>query len=761
MSSKVLDAASDPLRLRILKLLHTQGPLSYSDIMSSIKLHPSRDAGKFAYHLRRIRQSGLVMVDNETKKYMLTPLGGEMVDFSRSLEEYALKKRGKLLVRTSRLTLEEFDQNKIAKSLIKEAKIPTALAQKIVGEVEERLLKLGTLYLTAPLIREFVNAVLIEKGLKEYRDKLTRLGLPVYDVSHLIKMAGNTFLNVEAIRNSTSDSIMTEYVLINAIPQGIANAHLSGFIHISDLGSWILKPFGLQHDSRVFLKDGFKPGPSDPLSLHLSPPKTFHAALSLMSAIVESATVELAGEQVMNYFNTFLAPFVRHLSFDEVKEALRLFIFNLSQSSFRGFLAEVALGVDSRVPGHLEKVEVFGSGGDAGCYGDFVDEAHEVLRALLEAMVEDDFHLPVFRPRLIFNLRPGDFDRKEAESSLIQVHKLASRYGTPLFANLVREGHGNSTYFTLGTKLGVDWTLDWDLDTLRTGVLGTTLVNLPRLSYEAKGNDDRFIEILDEYINMACKTLRMKHRAIEERLSQLLLPTLSRLVPKDPYFRHTNASQLVGFIGLSEAVKTQTGSKLYEAQDSLNFAKKIIEHARDLVKSLSKKFSQRVVIAQTPSDEASQRLAELDADQYGWSSIYNQGTKDAPYYTDIGVVPLEADIPLRERLRIEGDFHALFTGGQLTLIELDEPEQDPEKLLDLTKSICLSSAIGAFAYTRSLSYCNNCKKVFGGHLAKCLKCESVDSLTLYDRASARYLPLSLWPVSKRKAFDRRVRYMAS
>jgi len=701
------------------------------------------------------------MVDNETKKYMLTPLGVEMVDFSRSLEEYALKKRGKLLVRTSRLTLEEFDRNKIAKSLIKEAKIPTALAQKIVGEVEERLLKLGTLYLTAPLIREFVNAVLIEKGLKEYRDKLTRLGLPVYDVSHLIKTAGNMLPNVEAIRNSTSDSIMTEYVLINVIPQKIANAHLSGFIHINDLGSWILKPSELQHDLRVFLKEGFNPGPSDPLSLHLNPPKTFHAALSLVSAIVESATVELAGEQVINYFNTFLASFVRHLSFDEVKEALRSFIFNLNQSSFRGFLAEVALGVDSYVPSHLEKVEVFGSGGEVGCYEDFADEVHKVLKALLEVLVEDDFHLPVFRPHLIFNLRSGDFDRKEAESSLIQVHELASKHGTPLFANLVGEGHRNSTYFTLGTRLGVDWTLEWDLDTLRTGVLGTTLINLPRLSYEAKGNDDRFVEILDEYINMAGKTLRMKHRIIEERLSQLSLPTLSRLVPKDPYFRHTNASQLIGFIGLNEAVKTQTGSELYEAQDSLNFAKKIVEHAQDLVNSLSKKSNQRMVIAQTPSDEASQRLAELDVDQYGWSSIYTQGTKDAPYYTDIGVVPLEANTPLRERLRIEGDFHTLFTGGQLTLIELDEPEQDPEKLFDLTKSICLSSSIGAFAYTRPLSYCNNCKRVFGGHPTKCPKCESVDPLTPYGRASARYSPLSLWPLSKRKALDRRVRYTAS
>ena len=59
-----------------------------------------------------------------------------------------------MLVRTSHLTMEEFDVNKIANSLIKEAKVPAELAQKAAKEAEKRLIKSKTKYLTAALIRK-------------------------------------------------------------------------------------------------------------------------------------------------------------------------------------------------------------------------------------------------------------------------------------------------------------------------------------------------------------------------------------------------------------------------------------------------------------------------------------------------------------------------------------------------------------------------------------------------------------------------------
>ncbi|MCK5592910.1 helix-turn-helix domain-containing protein, partial [Candidatus Bathyarchaeota archaeon] len=176
---RVLKAVASSIRLKVLNLLLNRGPLSYTEIMKILRLNPTRDAGRFAYHLKYLLKADLIEPDAEAKKYRLTDLGRTIIDVTEDIEKRFFKRK-KMLVRTSRLAMEEFDRNKIIDSLAREANVPIDLAQKIARETEGRLSEFKTKYLTAPLIREFVNAVLVEKGLAEYRHKLTRLGLPVY-----------------------------------------------------------------------------------------------------------------------------------------------------------------------------------------------------------------------------------------------------------------------------------------------------------------------------------------------------------------------------------------------------------------------------------------------------------------------------------------------------------------------------------------------------------------------------------------------------
>ena len=183
---KVLKAISSSLRLQILNLLFDKGPLSYTELMSSLKMNPSRDAGRFAYHLKFLLKADLTEADVESRKYCLTELGKMVIEIADRVDKKALKPKG-MLVRASRFALEDFDANRIATSLMREAKMPAELAQKMAKEAEKRLLKAKTKYVTAPLVREIVNAMLIENGLEEYRHKLTRLGLPVHEVTLLIE----------------------------------------------------------------------------------------------------------------------------------------------------------------------------------------------------------------------------------------------------------------------------------------------------------------------------------------------------------------------------------------------------------------------------------------------------------------------------------------------------------------------------------------------------------------------------------------------
>jgi len=196
---KALKAISSPYRLQILNLLFDKSALSYTELMNSLRMNPSRDAGRFAYHLKFLLKADLVEADPEAKKYFLTELGKMIIDVADRVEKKAVKPR-RMLVRTHS-TLEEFDANKIANSLIKEAKMPPDLAQQAAKEAEKILLKSKTKYLTAPLVREVVNAILIEKGLEDYRHKLTRLGLPVHEVTAII----------EGKENTQSSAVLHEY----------------------------------------------------------------------------------------------------------------------------------------------------------------------------------------------------------------------------------------------------------------------------------------------------------------------------------------------------------------------------------------------------------------------------------------------------------------------------------------------------------------------------------------------------------------------
>ncbi|MEM2272991.1 MAG: anaerobic ribonucleoside-triphosphate reductase, partial [Candidatus Bathyarchaeia archaeon] len=263
------------------------------------------------------------------------------------LEESASKKR--MLVRSSRLAIEYFDRNKIVDSLVREANVPLDLAQKIARETEERLLKLDTKYLTAPLIREFVNAILIERGLEEYRHKLTRLGLPVYDVTQLIKSMGASSSNVEAIIMAAGKRVIEEYILLNILPRDVADSHLAGSLNLDNLACWILKLNSFMHDVRFFFKNGlvFKEQSSN--YALVQPPKSFREALNLILNILNIASTEISDEQGIDFFNIFLAPFIKGLSREEIKEELKNFLLSINLIVPTG----VSLGISLEIPGFL------------------------------------------------------------------------------------------------------------------------------------------------------------------------------------------------------------------------------------------------------------------------------------------------------------------------------------------------------------------------------------------------------------------------
>jgi len=757
---RVIKAVSSSLRLRVLNLLLDRGPLSYTEIMNILRLSPSRDAGRFAYHLKLLLKTDLIEPDVETKKYRLTDLGRMIVDITESIEEHVFKRR-RMMVRTSRLAMEEFNRNKISESLVREAGTPIDLAQRIARETERRLLSFKTKYLTAPLIREFVNAILIEKGLEEYRHKLTRLGLPVHDVNQLIKSIGATSLGVEAVHKAAGDRVIEEYTLLNVLPRDIADAHLSGTVYINNLGCWILKPNEFMHDLRFFLRRGLNLGRIDHMGPLYPPPKSFESALLTASNLLKTGATEISGEQALDFFNVFLAPFARGLPRERICEGLRFFIFNLNQPpSVEGFPTEVSLGVELVVPDFLEEKEAIGPGGNKiGCYGDFVEESRLLASLLVETMFEDDKRKPIFNPSLIIKLRPEVLKGKECGDLLFQSHRLAAEKGLPYFANLCPKGQKHASYTKTGCRFSNEWKGDWELDTLLTGNIDNVIVNLPRASYDAKKKWARFFKLLDEQLEMALRALEIKYRTIRQRARDGLLPFLTQRANGDNYFRIENASRLIGFVGLNEAVQSFFGKAIHENGQALEFGKEIVKHLIQNVQRFTKKPETRVAVSMVPDSYAAKRLAELDVEKYGWSAVSARGTKEQPFYTDMVAMPLDARVSWKERLSIEEEFHKLSLGGHLAVLQLADSEHDSNDLLQATKYIVGTYNVGLYTYNRNLGYCAHCQNTTYGILPKCPICGSINMLIGFSRISAKYLPSSRWDPAQRLALNERASYV--
>jgi anaerobic ribonucleoside-triphosphate reductase/predicted transcriptional regulator len=685
---QVLKAISAPIRLQILNLLLEYGSLSYTEILNYLKMDATRDAGRFAYHLKSLLKADLVESESETKKYRLTDLGRRIIEVTEEIEDQTYKRR-RMLVRTSRLSMEEFDRNKIAQSLIAEANVPTDLAQKVAREAEKRLQQFKTRYLTAPLIREIVNSILLEKHYEEYRHKLTRLGLPVHEVTRLISSATP---NVEAVHRAAGNAVLEEYTLLNVLPRSISDAHLSGSLNLHNLGTWITKPNEITHSLSYFLQ--------------AHQPKTLEAALDLARSTLHNTAAEITGQQNLDNFNVHLAPYAHSLDDEKIRELLRLYVKGLSQA-------------DS-IPTTLS-LELL-----AKKSGTYSDDAQRLALLLFQTMMEENHTRPLRNPRLVVKVGNETFNDSEAAMLLHAAHEFSASSVLVYFANLGSGIGRNATYTASGLRLADEWQQDWELDTQRTGNLDVVTLNLPRISFDARGKETEFTELLDSQLDLAQQALEIKYETIKKRMEQGLLPNLTQKANGDQYFRLENATRTVALLGLNETAQTLVGtegSSGYEKTAAV--AERVVQHISTYTKKHSRKPHTRLAVAIPPNTAAAERLAKLDAEKYGWGVVKAQGTKETPRYSTINTISLRD----KDRLAFEERLHQLTDGGHLTLIVTEDLKPSPEELLIKTRQLA-SSRIGLFAHDLILTYCLNCKATSSGLLLKCPRCNATSLLSL-------------------------------
>lgn len=557
----IFSVIASPSRLEVLKILNTKGPMTYSELKTLAGFKAKKESGKFAYHLRKLLRQSLIAQNRAERKYMLTALGRLVLNSAKQIEEQALLESGRLFVRSSKHKMEEFTTDRIIHSLVTEAGMPVELAQRVASEAESRIYKFQTAYLTAPLIRELVNSILIEEGLEEYRHKLSRLGMPVYDVTEEFDKVGEGGFGIEALVNETANSVLSEYLLLVQLPHDIVDSHLSGDIHLSDVGNWSLRPdivfATVDNETKVMKQIEGK-------FLFVPRWNILNKPLMKLAAINYLLSREVRKELYYHGFSNVVP-----VDVDE-KDVVEIFNILTYTSVQNNNLPRITLEVDAKSNNLLN-----------------------ILNGYKEYVKATPF--PMLGLAII--------DASKIQEDLFDILTEISKNNGVISLN--KDSKTMKSFYGFSAEL-----------TGKVGpmILGSVSLNMPRIALDAQSDEVYFRARTRLQMQNAVNALKIRKKLIENNIKKGLLPFISTfddVVLKDYSLLRVNMT------GLSEALA------LVNSTDSAEkIVTETVESINEYFKTVAEDGHSDFALTLTSDDSAS-RFIQLDRDKFGRSKIKN------------------------------------------------------------------------------------------------------------------------------------------
>ena len=564
----------------------------------------------------------------------------------------------------------------------------------------------------------------------------------------------NMSYSIQGLNNYISATITAQYWLNTVYPREIREAHQNGDFHIHDLG--ILAVYCVGWDLRDLLLKGFK-GASG--KVESKPARHLRSALGQVVNFFYTLQGEAAGAQAFSNFDTYLAPFIRYdnLSYQEVKQALQEFIFNLNVPTRVGFQTPFTnLTFDLAPPSMIqdEAVIVGGEPKDAH-YGEFQAEMDMLNRAFAEVMCEGDAKGRVFTfPIPTYNItRDFDWDNP----NLRPIWEMTAKYGIPYFSNFINSDMKPEDARSMCCRLRID---NRDLRKRGgglfganplTGSIGVVTINLPRIGYLSQSSEEFFTR-LEHLMDLAKESLEIKRKVLEKFTEDGLYPYarfyLSEVKQRfGQYWKNHFAT--IGLVGMNEALLNFLGEDI-GAPEGRAFAIEILDFMRNRLMDYQIETNNIYNLEATPAESASYRLARIDREKF--PDIRSASEEGEPYYTNSSQLPVNYTDDIFEALMLQDELQIRYTGGTVFHVYLGERLPDPEMAKLLVRKIAESFRVPYFTLTPTFSVCPN-HGYIPGEREKCPHCGAATEI--YSRVVGYLRPVNQWNLGKRTEFKER------
>ncbi len=645
------------------------------------------------------------------------------------------------------------------------------LALKVTSEFEP---KLKDNIISVEDIQDCVEEVLSKAGYSDvaksyilYRklhEKMRNMKSTVLDYKDVV----NSYINVTDWRvkeNSTvtysvgglilsnSGAITANYWLSEVYDEEIANAHRSAAIHLHDLS--MLTGYCAGWSLKQLIQEGLGGVPGKITS---APAKHLSTLCNQMVNFLGIMQNEWAGAQAFSSFDTYLAPFVKidNLDYHEVKQCVQSFIYGVNTPSRWGTQAPFTnITLDWTVPNDLAELNAIIGGKEVDFkYKDCQKEMNMINKAFIEIMIEGDANGRGFQYPIPTYSITRDFDWSETENNKL-LFEMTAKYGTPYFSNYINSDMEPSDVRSMCCRLRLD------LRELRkksggffgsgesTGSIGVVTINLPRIAYLAKDEQD-FYERLEKLMDIAARSLKIKRNVITKLLNEGLYPYTKRYLGS-----FNNHFSTIGLIGMNEVglnAKWLRADLTHEKTQK--FAKDVLNFMREKLSDYQEEYGDLYNLEATPAESTTYRFAKHDKAQY--PDIITASEPDhTPYYTNSSHLPVDFTDDIFAALDIQDELQTLYTSGTVFHAFLGERLTDWKAAANLVRKIAENYKLPYYTMSPTYSVCQT-HGYINGEVYKCPICDK--ETEVYSRITGYYRPVKNWNDGKAEEYKNRKVY---
>ncbi len=701
---------------------------------------------------------------------------GTTVEFDRNKIVVALKKANDAVEPEERIT---DNQIEAIADYISEKKKDRILVEDIQDMVEYKLMQLDKFALAKAYIIYRYNRALVRKANTTDDSILSLIKNSNKDV-----MEENS--NKDAVMAATQRDLiagevskdLTKRILL---PEHISRAHEEGAIHFHD-ADYFLQP--IFNCCLINIGDMLDNGTVMNAKL-IESPKSFQVACNVMTQIIasvassqyggQSVDISHLGKYLRKSKDKFTKNITEKLGDEFTPDQIQKIVSERLNDELRSGVQTIQYQINTLMTtnGQSPFVTIFLN---LKKDDEYIEEnamiIEEILRQRYQGIKNEKgvYVTPAF-PKLVYVLdehnclKGGKYDYITKLAVKCSAKRLYPDY---ISAKKMRENYEGNVFSPMGCRSFLSPWKDEEGNYKFEGRFnqGVVSLNLPQVAILAKGDENKFWNILEERLELCFEALMCRHHALHNVISDTspvhwqygAIARLGKGATIEKFLHGGYSTISLGYIGLYEATKLIKGVS-HTHEDGTDFALRVMKCLREHCEQWKKDTGLGFGLYGTPAESLCYRFARIDKKRFGTI----EDVTDKGYYTNSYHVDVREDIDAFAKFSFESQFQVISSGGAISYVEIPNMRHNLEALEELVRFIYDNIQYAEFN-TKS-DYCHICG--FDGEIKinddlewECPSCGNKDHRKMnVTRRTCGYLGENFWNVGKTKEIKARVLHL--